>query len=392
MTKLVSMRLYMALASAGALALMGCPSEDVVVVDQHNEVQVTSVTEDTLSLSVDGGNPFEVGDILVGSDHGGYLRRVVTVSNSGGNVVAGTEPVSLSEAVELGTLQGEVQWTTRDYQRAGARLVNKGGTAIDFSGTEIFHENGLRVSITRGTIDFAPKMRLEAGWKDHRLQNFLSCTGGEMIVDLDIKVETTGPVWLEEEWILWEVSQPFSFAVGPIPVVGTARLAFPLGVRANVNGESYVETGFDSYQNVVFGASYDKNKGWTDLTNVGAPVFTGHPPVWEINAGLGVELYLKVEGGLNLYQVSDLTAAAIPYLAADAWLVPAPQTLVLSAGLDGEIAYQLGIFDINLVDQNWYFDGPRWVLYQGSWNNPASPPISTLPPIEATPIREVSVR
>lgn len=389
MTKLFSLRLSMAMVSLSALALMGCPSKEVVIVDQHDEVQVTSVTEDTLSLEVSGGNPFEVGDILVGSDQGGYLRRVVTVSNSGGNVTAGTEPVSLSEAVELGTLAGEVQWNATDYARAGARLVQKGGTAIDFSGTEIFHQNGLRVSITRGTIDFAPKMRLEAGWKDHRLETFLNCTGGDMIVDMDIRIETTGPVVMEEEWILWEIAQPFSFAVGPIPVVGTARLAFPLGIRANIHGASYIETGFDSFQRVVFGASYERGKGWTDLTNVGSPEFTGHKPVWEVNAGLGVDIYLKVEGGLNLYQVSDLTAAAIPYLAADAWLVPAPQTLVLAAGLDGEIGYELGIFDINLVDESWYFNGPRWVLYQGTWNNNTSP---TLPPLDSTPITEISIR
>jgi hypothetical protein len=388
MTNRLYLRLCLAFATTSTLGLMGCPSEDVVVVDDHSEVQVTSITEDTLTLDVNSGGsqPFEVGDILVGSDEGGYLRRVLSVSNSGGQVQADTEQVALSEAVELGVLDGEVQWTTQDYQRAGARLANKGGTAIDFGGTEIFHENGLKVTITNGIIDFAPKMKLEAGWKDHRLENLTSYTGGDLRIEFDIRVETTGPVVFSDEWILWEVSQPFTFAIGPIPVVGTARLAFPLGIIANVNGASFIETGFDTSQRCVFGASYQRGSGWTDLTEVGEVATNGHEPVWQINAGLGVEVYMKVEGGLNLYQVSDLTAAAIPYLAADAWLVPAPQTLVLAAGLDGEIGYELGIFDINLVDENWYFTGPRWTLYQGSWNNPSE----ELPTTPVTDVTEVA--
>ena len=229
-------------------------------------------------------------------------------------------------------------------------------------------------------------MKLEAGWKDHRLENLTSYTGGDLRIEFDIRVETTGPVVFSDEWILWEVSQPFTFAIGPIPVVGTARLAFPLGIIAHVNGAAFIEPGFDTSQRCVFGASYQQGSGWTDLTEVGEVATNGHEPVWQINAGLGVEVYLKVEGGLNLYQVSDLTAAAIPYLAADAWLHPSPQTLILAAGLDGEIGYELGIFDINLVDENWYFTGPRWELYRGSWNNPAE----ELPTTPVTDVTEVA--
>jgi len=370
MSRMFQLRGLAVLSITASLSLMGCPSRDVVVVDEHEEVEVTELTEDSINLNVDGfgRQPFEVGDILAGSDQGGYLRRVVTIDSDHGAVNAQTEQVSLNEAVELGTLDGQVQWTSRHFADAGARLVRAGGTAIDFSGTEIFHENGLRVLITEGTLDFAPKMELKAGWSEHRLQHFLKCTGGDLFVDFDIRVETTGPVTMQEEWILWEVQTPFAFSVGPIPVTGSARLAFPLGIHAAVEGATLVETGFDASSHVQFGREFKRGDGWTDLTQLGPFEFNGHEPVWQVEAGLGVEVYMKVQGGLSLYNVSDLTAAGIPYLAADAWLYPAPQTLVLSAGVDAEIAYDMEIFDFSLVDQDWYFDGPNWVLYQGTWN------------------------
>lgn len=360
---------FAAMLLAGTATLMGCPSKEVVVIDDFPEIRIDEIDEDSVVFGSDGapGTPIEVGDIVAGSDGGGYLRRVVSVTQSGDRVETETAFVSLAEAVETGVLDGEVEWTARNFADAGAPLLRAGSTALDFSGTQIYHEDGLSVTITRGIVDFAPLMQLDAVWSDHKLRSLRSVTGGDMTIDFDIKLEVTGPIAITEEWMLWEARQPFAFNVGPVPVVGSARIGFPLGIIGSFEGGAFVETGFDANTSVVLGGEY-KNGQWTDLTGANATA-KGHAPRWGVEAGLGAEIYIKVQAGLELYNSSDLSGAAIPYLAADAWVHPAPQTLVLSAGLDGEIDYELDIFDFNLVDENWYFEGPSWILYQGSWNN-----------------------
>ena len=353
---------------AVTLALAGCPSEEVVVVDDHPEINLDEIdgNEYTFDYSGDASTPIEVGDIIAGSEGGGYLRRVMAVDQADTTVTTDTEFVSLAEAVDVGVLDADVEFTAKDFAKAGLPMVKDGDTKIDISGTVLFSDGGLSVTIVRGIIDFAPTVKLDATWSGHRLAYLRALTEGELAVDMDVEFKATGAQsFAYEVDVFPPVELPFTFSIGPIPVVGTAYLSFPFGVVGSVTGTASIVSGFDSVSYITLGGEYNGD-GWNDLSSFSGFDPNGHAPVLSLSSDAGIDVFVKPTAGLNLYSVSDLSGSLIPYVSADAVFLPPPATFLVGAGIDGIINYELGIFDLTLIDESWYFPGPYWELY--SWS------------------------
>jgi len=351
-----------------ALALAGCPSEDVVVVDEQPEICLDDLSGDQLTFNYEGdpSTPLEVGDIVAGTEGGGYLRRLMSVDQDGGVVVTDTEQVSLAEAVDVGVLEAEVEFTAKDFAKAGYPLLKDDETKVDLSGTVLYNQDGLSVTITHGTIDFAPTVELDASFSDHQLVFLKAVTVGTLEIDMDVEFKATQSLdFAYEVDVFPPITKPFLFYIGPVPVMGTASLSFPFGVVGVVTGTASIETGFDSTSTITLGGQY-MDGAWQDLSAFSGFDPNGHPPVLDLSASAGVDVFVKPKAGLNLYGCSDLTGSIIPYVSADAYFIPPPVTFVVGAGIDGVITYQLGIFDWNLVDESWYFPGPYWELYRWS--------------------------
>lgn len=372
MTKwFLSKSLVLAVLVISGMTMVGCPSKDVVVVDEIDEIAVSDIENETITFRYAGdpSTPLEVGDIVVGTEGGGYLRRLMAVSESGTTVTAETEQVSLADAIEIGTLDADVTFTSKDFSDAGMKLAREATCTIDLSGTTLFNQDGVSLVITSGTITFAPHLQLDAVWKGHKLDSMTVLTTGTMAVDMNVRLQATKAASLSYEIdVLPPVTKPFVFYIGPVPVVGTASLKFPFGIVGRIDGTAAIETGFDSTSSVVLGGELYQGQ-WTDKSSLSDFAPNGHPVTWSLASAAGVDIFVKPEATLNLYGVSDLTGAVIPYIAADMKILPAPQQFVLAAGIDGVISYQLGIFDFNLVDESWFFPGPKWILYTWSSND-----------------------
>ena len=362
----MSKGLYLTLILVSTLALMGCPSDDVVVIDDQPEISLDDISGDQLDFNYSGdpSQPLEVGDIVAGSEGGGYLRRLMALDQDGNVVTASTEQVSLAEAVEVGVLDAQVEFTSKDFAKAGYPLVKDGETKIDLSGTVLYNQDGLSVTITHGTIDFAPTIDLDASWTDHKLTYLRAVTEGTLDLDFDVEFAASKALsFAYEVDVFPPVTKPFVFSIGPIPVVGTAYLSFPFGVVGTCNGSAAIEAGFDWTAFITLGGEWSGG-AWQDLSNFNSLDPNLHPPILTLASGAGVDVFVKPKAGLELYGCSDLSGSIIPYLSADAWFIPPPVTFVVGAGIDGVITYELGIFDWNLVDESWYFPGPYWELYR----------------------------
>jgi hypothetical protein len=119
-----------------ALTLVGCAVEGEVSVIQDQVVATdttrfpaeegmlvdTVVEQDQIRLVYGSGVPrFDPGNVVVGSDDGGYLRRVLSTSTNGDTVTLQTEPAALGDAFETLRLQRSVHVAPDEVTRPATR-------------------------------------------------------------------------------------------------------------------------------------------------------------------------------------------------------------------------------------------------------------------------------
>lgn len=347
-----------------SLTLVGCPSKEVIVMDDHPEFSLDKLWADCVSFFTGESGGLEVGDIIVGSDGGGFLRRLTGVDEDDGKVTVDTEFVSLAEAIEDGILAGDVTFNADDFAKSGAPLAKAGSMTLDLSGIVLFSKDGVSLSISNGSLTVTPTLSLNATFSNFEMTAFKADTRSDMTLDLNLRLQVTGSKTLNWETdIIPPITKPFIFYIGPVPVVGTASLSFPFGITGTINGTAAVESGFDVTTYFELGAELN-NGAWTTTSDFGDFDPNPHPIVITFSSGAGLDFYVKVCAGLNLYGCSNLTGYVQPYLATDVQFVPSPFTFVLSAGVNGGIGYELGIFDFKLIDKDWFFPGPQWELYR----------------------------
>ncbi|HPO12307.1 MAG TPA: hypothetical protein PLI09_02600 [Candidatus Hydrogenedentes bacterium] len=352
------------LVTTCAMVLTGCPSEEVIVLDEFPSISLDEIWGDIVSFFTGGeATPFEVGDIIVGSDGGGFLRRVTAIDQDQGRITTETEWASLAEAVDDGSLSGEVTFLPEDFRRAKVPMVKADDIVINLNNITLYSKDGLTLSISHGSLSYAPHVVLNANFDDHRLTGFTALTEGDLILDLNLRLTASGGQNFSWETEIFNpIVKPFVFYIGPVPVAGTASLRIPFGVTANIGAAASAESGFDTTTHIRLGMQLNDGQ-WSNLSSFGDPVTNAHPLVITLSSSAGVTVYVRPGVGLNLYGVSDLSGYVQPYVQGDAQFIPSPLILDFYAGVNGGIRYELSIFDFTLYEKDWFFPGPRWPLY-----------------------------
>ena len=355
----------------GTVSLMGCPETGVlddglVIVDDVPGLEVANVSDDSLAFQTNNASPIQVGDIVVGTDEGGFLRRVEAVAETKGGVVTQTSKASLAEAVDFGLLLNGFEFTTEDFINAGLIGADGKATLIDLSGKDIYRDYGIAITVANGTLECVPEIYLAASWKEFKLDAFHMLTSGTATLNFDVEVAVDDQTQLRFETdLIPPITHPFATSIGPIPVVGVASLRFPIGIVGKFDGDTGVTAGFDVQDDFEIGAAMS-NGQWDRTFEVGTPVFTGHEPVWYIEIGADIQLYVKVVAEVSLYDSLSLSGYLQPYLFADINVYPSPMTFVLTGGINAGFSYGLSIFDFRILGDSYNWNGPSAVLY--SWS------------------------
>ncbi len=345
----------------------GVPSDGLIILDDLPDINLKAIFDDMMSFFTGADSPFQVGDLVVGSDAGGFLRRILALGESGDNIFAETELASLAEAIEQGLLLKDVDITTQDFIDAG--LIPAGGTVtlVDLSGTSIYQDYGVNIYIATGTLECTPDVAISADFEDNELETFALTVSGNLDFDFDVAaaVDEGYPLSFETD-IIPPVNVPFATSIGPVPVTGTVGLRFPIGVVGTFEGDTSVTAGFDVNSDFSISALFDGD--FSQSVDVGTPVWTGHEPVWSIEIGADVDVYVKVVAEVTLYESLSGSIYAQPYLNADFDIYPAPAVVTLTGGLNGGAAVELSIFDFRIWGDSWTWYGPSAVIYSGSFD------------------------
>jgi hypothetical protein len=205
---------------------------DTVLLDDVPGVFEVETGADWLHLVTDGTDlGLAPGKMVVGQRGGGYLRRVVAVTPTRDGLWLDTVPATLGEAI----LEASVETTVVLGLRDASRWDLSGKVLLDQTVTHGAATAHARIVTAPGAyISVEPVFDLSIDLFDETTQVGFDTT---IAVDYaaDFVATVDGALDLEHEQLLLTHTVPFSFWIGPVPVVGEAAIEI-LG-RADVEAE-----------------------------------------------------------------------------------------------------------------------------------------------------------
>jgi hypothetical protein len=358
-----------ALASAGLAAgcgLLELPGSDIVteetrLPESDSELRDTKVAPDRVTFTYAGAadpKRFSAGQILVGGEGGGYLRRVVRSEASGADLVVFTEDAVLTDAIANQQVALSIEPTATKAACASCLKT----TLLDLSGRVLIDTavGGVPVKLTvvRGTAQLEPSIDFELDIRKRRLEHLAVTMKGTLTLALDVKVEVGGAVMLSQEVDLSGpvanvLTYPFVFPlptpIGPLPVAGTLEVDAFAGMVASASARGSFTGGLQGTSTFALRASWDDGQ-WTVSD---APAFEGMVRTPQVDTLVASELraYLRPEVRARFYGVVGPRASVTPALKASVTVTPpAPATAKVEGCIKGEVGFDAKLFGIELVD------------------------------------------
>lgn len=312
----------------------------------------------------------EPGDILVGTEQGGFLRRATSVSRPGTQVVVETEQTSLAEAADslsfestitLGTgatgqavEKGNVQWgaTYTRYAAPGVTAEERALRIDDLTlvSGEVCNNSGsncadVSVVVPSGRVQFTPEMDVAVDIGFFELQRFRAVGSGDLRFDISAEASASGKLEKTGEKELYQFSKPFYYP-GPPPLVGEVRLTFLAGYELDTEAQYRLETGFDSNYGVEIGAEYTEDS-WSEVFSVNTS-FDPHPLESELEGKVRSRVFVTSDASVIFYTAAGPNMFVQPYLQGQATFAE-ECVLDLTAGMDAGLGFKVEILSHNVA-------------------------------------------
>ena len=208
----------------------------------------------TFSQSTPELQALKVGDVIVSDTipqaQEGFLRQVINISTSNGQVVIQTTPAVLSQAIQQGTIHVQQQLTPTDV-RASSQLEglsyklaspNKvlDEFSVQVSDVVVYDKDGDLATQTdqvrlNGEIAFAPDLTFDLAIKDFVLQQALFQIDLEKTTKLEVEVGFDVELWDEKVEIQRYWLKPIVVFVGHVPVVITPVVSVNVGTDGEIS-------------------------------------------------------------------------------------------------------------------------------------------------------------
>jgi len=373
--------------------------DTTVVLTGTTLLNLSAVSDDksvyTFSGTTDQLASLEQGDVIVGiSDLApdGFLRKVQSVTAEGDQVVVQTEPATLSEAIETGSLSLTQELRPTDvrggFVQPGVELASTPMGQIDEHRGYLWVINLVNVVLfdadgkdsttgdqirADGSIKFNVSMDFRLDIGGFELKNlYLVGSAGEYA---DIRVSGNAKLFDKHlsksvgSYVLNAILVP----IGPVPVWITPVLNIEVGVDGTAS--IGIEAGVRQEVSLRAGIEYTKAKRWQPIGEL-TRTFEAYPP--RLTGNLDVEAHGAVTLGVLVYGVVGIQADISGYFGLHVNLQESPP-LALRAGLRSSVGVWVTIFGWwDIVDQ-------RWTVIDFSMPLPVDVPITDTPTPTVSP-------
>jgi hypothetical protein len=292
----------------------------------YSEEELTIWTSCPVSLGV--------GDVVVGTTDGGYLREITGIDVQGDRVVATTAQATLAQLFVNGGFDEVIRWENEERE------------TWDWSGTSLYQGNhggvDIGVALSRAIVKFDPELRVSADFGWFSLKRADAQLDVPFELDAELRATLSGAGSFETEKELGSFTRPFAFAAGPVPVAGTIKLTFTAAFEVSADAEAEVAAGAEVVADMHLKGMYEDGH-WAyedDRRFDGAP----RGPEWQITGHAEAKLTVKVDAQVMLYSVAGPSFDVDPYARAvadaECWDIP----WTLYGGIDSAVALDLDAY------------------------------------------------
>lgn len=346
-----------------ALSALGCPATEGVVLDDKTiilpEELYDTITVEAGRLVFDPAlddatfNSFDIGSILVGGTDGGFLRRVESKSQEGGQTLVDTSQASITDAVKQGDLSHEVIWSeqvARDARDAGGFVIEH-----DASGTVLHDDGALTVTLEEGLVSLhpdAPNLSILIN-SPSDLQSVGIVLAGTQSLNLGLHVEMGNGPPVSDEVTIPLYTNTSQYDLGGWPVWDTVSVDLIVGFEAS-GSAGVLDLGADISGAVTHGfqCNYEGNAQDCETIKTEAIGFAPVGPTTNHQGAVSFTAYARLEWRFELYSVPAMSmdtrsAVELDY-AFDAQSDP-PQSWSVYGNFAGHTSIQTEIFDNTLI-------------------------------------------
>jgi formylglycine-generating enzyme required for sulfatase activity len=359
--------------------------ENVVAMDTTDSLWVVSMDSTGMVVGYGGVEPgLDVGDVLVGSDGGGYIRRVTAVTVEDSVVWVETEFGTLADVIERGLFRLEADvapgeglqgaWGQRVMEGKALPGVTLRDQEFHFDNVVLFDGEAdgvsLRVKIEEGWLRFKPHVKVEAGPYPPLLADHLrvAMTGrieGRLVVSCEMGGALVG---FEKKRWLYPPTIVGGFMVGPVPV--TISLGLEGGIRIGTGVEGEVTGGMDGYVEVEVGAEWRSGSGWEEIwdTDLG---FASTGLAWRMDGVIEAQGFVRPVVEVMIAHSAGTYLAGRPHVDAEVEVNEPQWQWAAYAGVGADAGIKVDIFGlIGLLDFYTTFVDVRVPLASGSSDDP----------------------
>ncbi len=314
--------------------------------------------------------PFWAGTAIVGTDRGGFVRRIRTAREENGILFFETEPASLTDVVISGEIDTTVHVGTGSFGRAVAaarspahREAKEGETILLSPGTTLSND-GLRLSgvilldndagerrshitITDGFIAFNPLVETNVTVRKRTIEHMHASAEGILSFSCDLSIDIPEAVDASGEVPLASFSSTFVQYIGFVPVVESVTLTFSAGFEAGGEYAGDCDVYGEAEVHATVGASY-RGGSWSDAGSIEI-LIDSSPLTCRAFAEADVRIYVKAGIEISFYAEPAAELDIVPHLRVAAETPAAPVwEWSVEGGVRGSAAFHAPILDGDL--------------------------------------------
>lgn len=355
------------------------PEETLQDLAAVSESGAFTFTQGSAALSDVAAGDIIVGDVSAAAPNG-FLRKVTTITESGGQTVVQTVATTLEDALQQGEVHVNQTLTPSQIQSAsyapGVSLSPQllAATAATFyleiKDVVLYDEDGNPSTtndqvLGNGSLEVEPTLNFDLRIKDWQLEQLLFTETMQEKVEIKVESKVTLAELKHETELARYGLTPITFMVGPVPVVLTPILTFVVGV----DGSVYISVSAKITQEATLtgGVQY-ANGAWGPVSQFNNQ-FQWQPPT--LSAGLDLKGYAGPRFEIFLYGVVGPQLKLDGYVKLEANLFETPWWK-LYGGLEVSAEVRIEILSKHIASYEYPgVIGVKWPLAQADTSVPS---------------------